>query len=177
MQFVTAPGFLDQWWEWFVDWLLANDDVRPLRISLVATAGVLLWRAVWLASQSRSTPAPRIASTPVEAPNIQEPALRRWFPSRQDRLQRAVDQVRAETDLLLSKTAETQASAGLAKARAELAALMRELEPSASTPATQSTPTLTLNEIIQCIDLLDLEVETRKQLVSLITARTDENAS
>lgn len=175
---MTAAAFFEGWWTWFSDWLLADDETHAIRIGVVVIVGIMIWRAIWLLATQAPPSAPvRQAPTAETATNI--PAVKRWFPTRQQRLQQAIDNVRAETDLIISQTEETKASAGLRKARAELAELIDELQPAAPAPrATEpSAPALTLREIEQCLDLLNLTTETRAQLLALLGARIEEKAN
>jgi hypothetical protein len=176
---MTAPTFLAEWWDAFTDWLLADDETRAFRFAGLFIVAVIVWRALILAAQAKPAPAPRNPLSPAEAVSPTPATPRRaWWPSRQEKIEAAIELVRKETDLLLSKADEVNASAGLAKARADLSALMRELAPEpVKKSAHETTTALSLSEIENCLVLVELEPQLRAQLLSLFTACIAEKQS
>lgn len=155
---------------------LAPDEGLPLRLLGLALGLVFLWRFIVLLGLEparaplRPLPPAIIAPAPTSVPP------RRWFPTRQQRLEAAIDLVRAETDLLLGQTQAVHASAGLARARAELARLLRELEPEPAPRLRRVAPppALTQRDLEQLVELMDLGDDDRRRLLVLIATRFEE---
>jgi hypothetical protein len=152
---------------------LVVDDGLPLRIGGLVLAVLVIWRTLCLARFQAPPLRPPVVITPPVMPVTPPP--RRWFRSRRERLEDAVELVQAETDLLLKKVAATQASAGLMRARADLQRLISELEPR---PAPQrqrrAAPALSQNDIEHLIGLADLADDDRRRLLVLVASRFEE---
>lgn len=163
-------------WDIFVAWLLADDEHRVLRLVILGLGATLGWRAIYLYAQR--PPAPRTRSTPDTMPAARLPR-RHWITSRPEKLATKVREAELETELLLKKTSSVRATAELEQARFQLNALLRELKAQSQPqpPATAQVRALTLTEIEQCLQLIDVADDQHRQLVSLIAARIEEKLS
>ena len=158
----------------------APDEGLPYRMAAAVLTAVVVIRALYLAlPPSITSPSDQLMPGARREQAEPEPiAPRRWWPTREDRLVRAVSLVRAETDLILSKTDAANASLQFARARAELAAVLRQLQPSApSEPTRTAGSPLSLAEMEELLSLIDLDDRQRAVLDELIEARIQERSS
>jgi len=160
---------------------LAPDEGLPYRLGFAALGTLVLIRALYVAALPRT---PVVASgfvrdTPIQTAATDVAAQRRWWPTREDRLVRAISLVRAETDLTLSKTDAANATLQFARARAELAAVLQQLQPSRASEQSPTTEdrALSRSEMEELIDLVDLDERQRAALDALIQARLQERSS
>lgn len=163
----------------FVSDFLAVDDGLWLRLLGLVIAFVFLWRLVFIAIQTTPATLPRGELEPVPPPTVIVRPRRSLFPSRIEKLERAIELVTRETDLALANTNAVHASRDLVEARAQLANVIRELTLSPHAPATQprQEPALTQVEIGELIDAIDLDADTHATLARLIAARLQERRS
>jgi hypothetical protein len=161
--------------------LLAPDDGRPWRLALLALAALFLWRFCYVLLQEPPPAAPARLPVSITALNASPAPLasprRSFFPSRKERLEAAIELVNVQTDQLIADTNHIRASAGLVQARAQLAALVRELEPPPALPVPRQErrrPALTQQEIEELLDLVPLAADDRRQLSALVAGRLEE---
>lgn len=157
-------------WLWNIfDQYFTTDDGLPGRLLLLIVTAILIWRSIYLLAQLQPT-LPEIG-----APSLSQ-AARTWFPTRADRVRTAIEQVKSETDLLLSQIANVEASKGLMQARANLQAAMGELDHS-PLPPSQAVQGLTLQEITNCMALVQIGDAERARLQSLLIMALEERQS
>ena len=148
----------------------ADGTLSVWRVAVVVVVSIGLWRAVFLLAQA--APSPLQPAQPVSA-SVQTRAS--WFPSKAVRVQRAVQLVKDETDLILSQSAQLEASAGLARARKQLETLVAELNHKPEPPAPKgAVAALTFAEIDDLLHLLDLDPELHQRIARLVAARIEE---
>ena len=173
-------GFLNYYTDRFFS-LDGGFSALALRVAILLFAAIFLWRFIYFALQE--PPRSPVVPPPLVAPQVllPPPNGRRWFPSRRERLFEAIELVRTETDELLAETDRTKATAGLARARAELAVLIREIEHDNEPEHIESSrpePALTAAQIHSVIGLLDdLSGEQKDRLSDLIMACLEEARS
>lgn len=168
------PDTLHSWWLWCIEWLLADDPYRSMRLAAIALIGVCSWRALWIYSQTPSAPRSKPANDVDRTPTAPR---RAWFTSKPEKLARAVREAELETELLLKKTSSVRATAELEQARAQLNGLLQELKAQAKPQRSASQPAaaaLTLREIDECLQLIALEPQQHIQLRKLLAARIEE---
>ena len=160
--------------------LVAPDAGRPWRIALLALAALVAWRFVYVVLTEAPPPPPRtpVAIAALErAPTPPASPRRSFFGSRKERLETAIEVLNIETDHMLAQTNSVRASAGLAQARAQLKALLRELDPLPALPAPlqeRRRSVLTQREIEELLDLVALPSNERRELSILIAGRLEE---
>jgi hypothetical protein len=166
MTHMTSQDLLDQFF--------ADDDGFYVRVVVLAVVCVFIWRAIFLLAQ---TPPPQLPRHEPPAASADAEPRGSWWRSKTDRLRAAVDRQRAETDLLLSQTQSVEATKGLAQARADLSSVIAELAPKPKQERTAAAAALTLHEITNILELVDLSAEDRAHLQALFIAVIEDKRS
>ncbi len=171
-----------------------RDPTSIVTTGAIGIGVLLLLRLIRLAAtggESPAAPGPSRALT-VSAPIAEPPAPARrpWFPSRAARMaeeaeinRTETELIRSEADRLMARIDKARAKGGLVQATAELQQILDAHAPKKAVPPTKQqkakspVPALTLQEIEQCADLLDLDTSTRARLTALVRACLEEKQS